>query len=184
MILKNEPRFDMQKPPYRQHLGWLIWLLSFFMLRIHRNRITRENMEGVKAPYLLLCNHNAFMDFMVASHALRLQRTNFVVAIDGFIKREWLLRFIGCICTRKFVSDLTLVKQMKTVIDRSDVACLYPEARYSLCGTTAVLPDSIGKLAKLLNVPVVVLIYPEGRDFAVTKIALATEELYEASWGK
>lgn len=39
-----------------------------------------------------------------------------------------------------------------------NVAALYPEARYSLCGTTAVLPKSLGKLAKLLDVSVVTLI--------------------------
>ncbi len=26
-------------------------------------------MEGIKPPYLLLCNHNAFYDFMVATVA-------------------------------------------------------------------------------------------------------------------
>jgi ribosomal protein S27E len=39
-----------------------------------------------------------------------------------------------------------------------NVAVIYPEARYSLCGTTAVLPRSLGKLVKFLNVPVVTLI--------------------------
>jgi len=34
---------------------------------------------------------------------------------------------------------------------------IYPEARYSISGTTAILPPSLGKLAKLLGVPVVVL---------------------------
>ncbi|MBQ4472865.1 MAG: 1-acyl-sn-glycerol-3-phosphate acyltransferase [Lachnospiraceae bacterium] len=158
MILEKEPRYDMQKPPMRQHLRLLIWLLSWFVLRLHGSRIRRVGMEGVKGPYLLLCNHNAFMDFMVASHALRFQRANFIVAIDGFIGREWLLRYIGCICTRKFVSDYTLVRHCKTVVERGDVVALYPEARYSLCGTTAVLPDSVGKLAKMLGVPVVTLI--------------------------
>ncbi len=35
---------------------------------------------------------------------------------------------------------------------------IYPEARYSLCGTQAVLPDSLGKLCKLMRVPVVTFI--------------------------
>ena len=73
------------------------------------------------------------------------------------MKREWLLRLIGCICKRKFTRDLTLVRQLKRVVDRGDIAVLYPEARYSLCGTTAVLPESLGKLCKLLKVPVVTL---------------------------
>ena len=157
-MLEGIRRFDTARPPQRQHLGWLIRLLSAPVLFLHRNRLTKIRMEGVKAPYLLLCNHNAFMDFMVASRAIWPARANFIVAIDGFLKREWLLRFIGCICTRKFTVDLPLVKNMLRAARRGDIVALYPEARYSLCGTTAVLPDSVGKLAKKMGVPVVVLL--------------------------
>ena len=57
---------------------------------------------------------------------------NYVVAIDGFIKREWLLRSLGCICKRKFTNDTNLIKNLKRVIDMGNVAVIYPEARYSL----------------------------------------------------
>ena len=156
-MLDHVERFDMQRPPMRQHLLPVAWLLAAGTLIPHKNKLTKTGMEGVKPPYLLLCNHNAFMDFS-ATKALFPHRGNYVVAIDGFLKREWLLRLIGCICKRKFTRDVTLVRQLKRVVDRGDIAILYPEARYSLCGTTAVLPESLGKLCKLLNVPVVTLI--------------------------
>ena len=157
-MLDGIRRFDTARPPQRQHLGWLIRLLSIPPLLRHRNRLTRRAMEGIRAPYFLLCNHNAFMDFMVASRAVWPARANFIVAIDGFLKREWLLRFLGCICTRKFTTDLPLVKNMLRAARRGDIVTLYPEARYSLCGTTAVLPPSVGKMAKHLKLPVVVLL--------------------------
>ena len=157
-MLEKIQRFDMAKPPMKQHLRPLIWLLSFPEVLAHKNRLTKINMEGIKPPYLLLCNHNAFMDFKVAEKAIFPHRANYVVAIDGFWKREGLLRFIGCICKRKFTNDISLVRQLKRVIDRGDIAVIYPEARYSLCGTNAVLPESLGKLAKVLHVPVVTLI--------------------------
>lgn len=115
-------------------------------------------MEGLKPPYLLLCNHNAFLDFKVTTAAIFPSRANYVVAIDGFIKREWLLRNMGCVCKRKFTNDATMVRHLHHVIENGDIVVLYPEARYSLCGTNAVLPESLGKLAKFLNVPVVTLI--------------------------
>ena len=152
------PHFDMTKKIQRMHLRPLIWLLCAPALISHRNRLEKINMDGIKPPYLLLCNHNAFMDFKVATKATFPHRVNYVVAIDGYLKREWLLRFIGCICKRKFTRDVTLVKQLKEVTSRGDIAAIYPEARYSLCGTTAVLPQSLGKLAKFLKVPVVTLI--------------------------
>ncbi len=157
-MLDNVPRFDMKKPPMRMHLRPLIMALCLPALITHKNKLTKTNMEGIKPPYLLLCNHNAFMDFKVASKATFPHRVNYVVAIDGFIGREWLLRFIGCICKRKFTSDVTLVRQLRRVISNGDIAAIYPEARYSLCGTTAVLPESLGQLAKMLKVPVVTLI--------------------------
>jgi ribosomal protein S27AE len=42
--------------------------------------------------------------------------------------------------------------------EQGKIVVLFPEARYSLCGTTAVLPDSVGKFIRLLDVPVVSLI--------------------------
>ena len=157
-MLDSVERFDMKKPPMRQHLQPLMWLLCAPALLTHRNKLTKINMEGIKPPYLLLCNHNAFMDFKVATKAVFPHKANYVVAIDGFLKREWLLRLIGCICKRKFTRDTVLVQQLRRVVKRGDIAVIYPEARYSLCGTTAVLPESLGKLAKLLKVPVVTLI--------------------------
>jgi len=155
---KDFVRFDMNKPPKRQRLGWLIQILSFFGAKQHNSKIIKINMEGIEPPYLLLVNHNAFLDFKIVAKATYPYRTNSVVAIDGFIISEWLLRTVGCICTRKFTQDMTLVRHLRRVVDAGDIPIIYPEARYSLCGTNALLPESIGKLAKFLKVPVVVMI--------------------------
>ncbi len=157
-LFEQYKHFDMTRKIMRMHLRPLIWLLCAPALIAHKNHLEKVNMDGIKPPYLLLCNHNAFMDFKVATKATFPHRVNYVVAIDGYLKREWLLRFIGCICKRKFTRDIALVKQLKQVTERGDIAAIYPEARYSLCGTTAVLPDSLGKMAKFLRVPVVTLI--------------------------
>ena len=153
-------RFDMKRPPERTrwYLRPLTILLSAPDVKKHGAIIRRIGTEELKPPYVMLCNHNAFLDFKVATKTIWPARANYVVAIDGFIGREELLRQVGCICKRKFTNDITLVRQLKAVIDNGDVAMIYPEARYSLCGTTAVLPASLGKLCKLLKVPVAVLI--------------------------
>ena len=159
-MLKEPERFDMSRPPTRTkwYLKPVTYLISKPVLMSHRQILTKKGMDGIKPPYLMLCNHNAFMDIMAAAAAVYPDRANYVVAIDGFIGREKLLRDVGCICKRKFTSDMTLVRQLKRVISNGDIAVVYPEARYSLCGTTAVLPSSMGALAKLLKVPVVTLI--------------------------
>lgn len=152
-------RFDMQQPPKRQksYLKILTWILSFPMVWKNKLKINRVNMKGLKPPYLLLCTHKSFIDFMVTTACIFPHRANYVVAIDGFIGREKLLRNVGCICKRKFTNDVLLVRHLKRVIDRGDILAIYPEARYSLIGTNACLPASLGKLAKMFKVPVVAL---------------------------
>ncbi|MGI6279127.1 MAG: 1-acyl-sn-glycerol-3-phosphate acyltransferase [Acutalibacteraceae bacterium] len=151
----------MYRPPLRTkwYFKPIKRLLCAPAWRKHKPKISYENgVENLKGPFLMLCNHNAFLDFKIASTLLGKNDANYVVAIDGFIGREWLLRNVGCICKRKFTNDINLIKQLRRVIDMGNVAVIYPEARYSLCGTTAVLPRSLGKLAKLLDVPVVTLV--------------------------
>ncbi len=158
--MQNFKRFDRKKPPVRTkwYLRPLTYILSAPDVKKHKAIIKKYNAEGLKPPYLMLCNHNAFLDFKVATKAIFPCRANYVVAIDGFIGREKLLRDVGCICKRKFTNDVTLIRQLKKVVENGDIAIVYPEARYSLCGTTAVLPESLGGLCKMLGVPVVTFI--------------------------
>lgn len=159
-MLEKIERFDMQKPPITQRwfLKHIIWALALPDVRKHKTVITYTRCEGLKPPYILLGNHNSFYDFKVATKAIFPHGANYVIAIDGFIGREWLLRNVGGICKRKFTSSVQLIRNIKQVIENGQVLVLYPEARYSLCGTTAVLPDSLGKLCKMMDVPVVTLI--------------------------
>jgi len=160
-MIGNFKRFDMARKPNRQWpvLRPVTWLLSYPKTIAHRARVNKDGMpKWLKPPYFLLCNHNSFMDFMIMTKAIFPHRANYVVAIDGFIGREWLLRAVGGICNRKFTKSINLVRNMLCARDNGDIVALFPEARYSLCGTTAVLPESLGKMARKMNVPVVTLI--------------------------
>ena len=64
-------RFDMQRPPMRTawYLRPLTFLLSAPDVLLHRAKITKRRAGNLKPPYILLCNHNAFFDFKVATMA-------------------------------------------------------------------------------------------------------------------
>ena len=158
---KNKKRYNTAKYPIRQPLilTGLIWLLSKIALTGKRYTIEKVNMEGLKPPYMLLSNHMYFIDFELAAMMTGPHRVNNVVSIDGYYRRPWLMELIGAICTRKFTMDLHLVKSIHRVLQRGDILSMYPEARYSPCGTTSYLPDSLGKLIRMNKVPVVVAIH-------------------------
>ena len=158
---KNKKRYKTAKYPIRQPfaLTLLIWVLSKFALMGKKYKIEKVNMEGLKPPYIMLSNHMYFVDFELAALATFPHRMNNVVNIDGYIKRAWLLELIGAICTRKFTNDLHLIKSIKKVLKRGDAVGLYPEARYSPCGVTSFIPDSVAKLVKSCKVPVLAVIH-------------------------
>lgn len=116
-------------------------------------------MEGLKPPYMVLSNHMYFIDFELAALATFPHRVNNVVNVDGYYRRPWLMEWIGAICTRKFTMDLHLIKSIRHVLKRGDVLCMYPEARYSPCGITSYIPDSVGMLIKRNGVPVVAIVH-------------------------
>ena len=156
-MLDNIERFDMKKAPQRQKLRWLMKILTEPKVRAQGQVIHKVNMEGIKPPYILMGNHNSYYDMMVLEKAILPDRCNYVVAIDGFIGREKLLRSIGGICKRKFTNDINLLRHIKTVLNNGDIMVIYPEARYSLCGTKSIVPKSNAALAKMFKVPLVTL---------------------------
>ncbi len=158
---KNKKHYNTAKYPIRQpkFFTWLIYILSKIMLLGQEYKIEKINMEGLKPPYILLSNHQYFVDFELASIATYPHRINNITNVDGYYRRPLLMELIGCICKRKFTNDLHLIKAIRKVLKRGDVLCMYPEARYSPIGTTAILPEALGKLIKSNKVPVAVILH-------------------------
>ena len=132
---------------------------------------TTERMEQVKGqPCLILMNHSCFLDLMIASRIFYPKPYGIVCTSDGFVGKQWLMRLLGCIPTQKFVSDVTLIRDMEYMLKEKKASVLmYPEASYSFDGTATPLPRKMGVLLKKLGVPVVTVI---------TQGAFARDPLY------
>lgn len=152
--------FDRAKTPPKQNLFAMpfIWLGCFLITLKARLKIVKTDKRGIKPPFLVLGTHHSFTDFYVTPLALFPYRANYVSELEGFeYYGEWLYRQAGCLGTRKFVDDLSLIKNIKKVLKRKGILVLYPEARYANVGTSSKLPLSVAKLVKMLKVPVVTL---------------------------
>ena len=133
---------------------------------------TTERMELVgDQPCLILMNHSSFTDMKMAYAMLYPRKLGIVTTTDGFIGiLGILMKYLGCIPTQKFVSDITLIRDMEYMLKENKASVLmYPEASYSFDGTATALPRKMGVLLKKLNVPVVTII---------TKGAFARDPLY------
>ncbi|MBR4863419.1 MAG: 1-acyl-sn-glycerol-3-phosphate acyltransferase [Oscillospiraceae bacterium] len=144
-------------------LSCLIRLLSVFELAPVNFTYTTEGMDALPKgqPCLILMNHSGFIDLKIISKLFFPKPYGIVCTSDGFVGfgKELLMRLIGCIPTQKFVTDVSLIKDMEYLLKKKNCSVLmYPEASYSFDGTATPLPRKMGVLLKKLGVPVVTVI--------------------------
>lgn len=115
-------------------------------------------MKGLKPPFLVIATHQGPVDYYIAPLALFPHRAVYVSDMEGFaVFSKWVYRGLGCIGKRRFVSDISVVRNMKYAIKMGQPVVVYPESRHSNVGTTAYIPKNMGRLCKSMNVPVVIL---------------------------
>ena len=167
-----------RKKPVKPNMFWrtLIRVLTWFSLAGSGATYTKERMEciGKNEPCLILMNHSCFLDMPMAYQLLYPRPLNIVCSSDAFIGfgglMGWLMYTIGCIPTQKFVTDVSLIKDMTYALkEKKSSVLMYPEASYSFDGRATPLPRKMGVLLKKLDVPVVTVI---------TEGAFARDPLY------
>ena len=99
-----------------------------------------------KGPFLILMNHSSFIDLKIAHKILYPRPFNIICAHDALVGKKWLMRQLGCVPTKKFVSDLGLIHDMKHILESGTSVLMYPEAGYSFDGRATVIPSYISFL--------------------------------------
>ncbi len=176
----------------------LVRLLAAGDLKATHFSYTTERMEDFwDKPCLILMNHSSFIDLEIVSKIFYPKPYGIVCTSDGFVGKVGLMRNLGCIPTKKFISDMGLIKDMDYMLnERKTSVLMYPEASYTFDGCATPLPRHLGLLLKKLGVPVI-SIHTEGafaRDplynclqkrkvtvFAKVKGLLTPEEIGEKS---
>ena len=164
------PYEQVTKLPKLQHklprkpsrlLATVVRLVSIPSLRKTKFSYTTEGMEKVgDQPCLILMNHSSFTDMKLAYGIFYPKPLGIITTVDGMTGiLGKLMRLLGCTPTHKFVSDLTLIRDMEYMLKTLKTNVLmYPEASYSFDGTATTLPRKLGVLMKKLGVPVVTVI--------------------------
>ena len=167
------PRLQHKNPrkPSRL-LGAVVRIASAPTLWKTKFSYTTQRMELVgKQPCLILMNHSSFTDMKLAFGIFYPQRLGIVTSVDamsGFLGK--LMRLLGCTPTHKYVTDMTLIRDIDYMLKTNKTSVLmYPEAGYSFDGCSTTLPRKMGVLMKRLGVPVVTVI---------TQGAFARDPLY------
>ena len=116
-----------------------------------------KEVENLNPPYLILANHVGFWDPFVIGYYL----PHFIhfVSSDA-VFRNPLLRFfltrLGAIPKKKNMRDSQVIRDIASIIKQGENVGIFPEAVRTWSGSTSPMDTSIGKLIKMLKVPVVV----------------------------
>ena len=156
------PRLKRRKPLKPQMwLMTIVRIVCAFTLKNIGFTYTQERMELCKGePCLILMNHSSFTDMKLAYGIFYPKKMGIVTSVDamtGILGK--LMRLIGCTPTRKYVTDLSLIRDIDYMLKVNKTSVLmYPEAGYSFDGCATAMPKHMGAVLKRLGVPVVTVI--------------------------
>lgn len=154
------PTIPYKQNKFYKNLVYVICVLISKLLIREGSTIEKIGMDGLKPPYMVLSNHTQFVDFIVSFRATRPYNINNVATLDGYVGMEKIMEKLGCACHRKYTTDISLIRAVHKVLhEYKDILYMYPEARYSNAGTTAIIPEVVAKLVKKNRVPLVVMIH-------------------------
>ena len=116
----NVERYNASKPPLKQSdlVTKTACFVSSILLSLLRKgyKIEKINMDNLKPPYILLINHMQSLDFCTMFKATYPHKVNTVATFHTYYTVSGIMEKLGCICTRKFTTDLSLVRACKKVL--------------------------------------------------------------------
>ncbi len=138
-------------------LYFLVYLLVYPVLKLFFRLKVERGGPLPRGPFVVVCNHQSFMDFLLAMLTVYPHRLNAVAARKFFLYRPLnrLLPLMGCIPKSLFDPDPHAIMGMRSVLKRGGRVLLFPEGRCSVDGTYMGMHKSTGKLIKKFGVPVV-----------------------------
>ena len=144
--------------------AFLYYTVAFFaglyFRWIHKLRVDRSAIKGIKPPYFVIAGHTSWLDFYTVSIALLPQRINYLGAYNFF--RDPVLKFVlglmGVIPKNQFTNDNQAIRKTKYVIERGGIVGIFPHGCLSNEGRPGgFAAPSIAKLLKTFKIPVVVV---------------------------
>ena len=161
----------------------IIWIIGLINKIKNHAKIVKNNRLP-KPPYILISTHASMLDFYMALCLTFPHKVYWISTVEEFIPRFFIFRRIGVLAKRKFTNDPKGAIRYLEVLKKKKILVIYPEARYSFMGETERIDKSLGRFAKMANVPVVLnrehgnyLYCPQWSDRKVRKVRPIVNEI-------
>lgn len=130
------------------------WLLATFLFR---RKILRNELKGVKGPFVVIANHQAALDFVNLIGVTK-QPMTFVISKSFFetLPIKGIMEKMGVIPKQQFQTTVSDMKRIKTVIDNGGAIAMYPAGLMCEDGLSTPIPVATYKFLKWLGVDIYV----------------------------
>jgi len=127
----------------------------FFSTFVFGRKILRNEIKGVKGPYVIIANHQAKYDF-VNLIGMTHRPMSFVISSSMYhaLPIKGLLTRIGVIPKQQFQTSIKDMKRMKAVVDQGEPLVIYPAGLMCEDGLSTPIPEATYKFLKWLGVDV------------------------------
>lgn len=130
------------------------WFVATF---IFRRKVRRNELKGVKGPFVVIANHQAAYDF-VNLIGMTCRRMTFVIS-NSFYNSMPLKGFfdkLAVIPKQQFQTTVKDMKKIKTVVDQGHPLVIYPAGLMCEDGLSTPIPEATYKFLKWLKADVYV----------------------------
>ncbi len=142
--------------------NWLYYkiaqIASFIVATfIFKRRMLRNELAGVKGPYVVIANHQAALDFVNLIGVVR-RRMTFVISHSFYnsLPIKGILNRLQVIPKQQFQTTVRDMKRMKAVIDAGQPLVIYPAGLMCEDGLSTPIPKATYKFLKWLGADVYV----------------------------
>ena len=140
----------------RRWYGFCRMCCEVFCRLCFRMRIYGKENIPEKGPFLLISNHQSFLDPLFCGAPTK-KHLHFL-ARDTLFRNKffgWLIHSVNTIPVRRGQADLTAMKKIIAILKDGDAVCLFPEGTRTTDGKIRPFKPGFGLIAKRASAPVV-----------------------------
>ena len=125
---------------------------------LYRMKVERNELTGTSGRRILICNHEAAIDFLPVYAAVK-ERCH-MVASNSIIMSipvvATLAARVGVLCKNQFQTAISDMRNMKRVVENEGLLVLFPAGMMTESGTSTPIPRATAKTLKWLDADVYV----------------------------
>lgn len=124
---------------------------------VFQRKFLRNEIRGVKGPYVVIANHECMLDFVNLISATS-RPMSFVISSSFYntVPVKGIMDKIGVIPKQQFQTSVSDLKQIKAVVDAGEPVVIYPAGLMCEDGLSTPIPSATYKFLKWLGVDVYV----------------------------